>query len=343
MLEKEKIQSIGKDAVKEIEKCSNPKELENLRIKYLGRKSRLSSLLSQVGTLPPQTRPEFGMLLNQTKNKIKDSLEKKKAEFNRQAEKEKLKGKPIDITMPGRSVPVGARHILFQVMEEIEDIFVRMGFEIADGPEIETEYYNFDALNTPEWHPARELSDTFYLKNGKLLRTQTSPVQIRVMEQYPPPIRIISPGRCYRNDKPDASHSPVFHQIEGLVVDENVTFPDLKGTFDSFLKQFFGKDIKSRFRPHFFPFTEPSAEIDIQCIRCKGKGCALCKKSGWAEVAGAGMVHPAVLEEVNYDSEKFTGFAFGLGIERIVLLRYNIPDIRILFTNDIRFLQQFIQ
>lgn len=342
MIEKEKIQIIGKDAVKEIEQCEDLKELEALRIKYLGRKSTLSNLLSQIGTLPPQQRPEFGNLLNQTKNNIKDILEKKKAELQFESEKEKLKGKTIDITMPGKNVQVGARHILFQVMEEIEEIFIRMGFEIAEGPEIETEYYNFDALNTPEWHPARELSDTFYLKNGKLLRTQTSPVQIRVMEQYPPPIRIISPGRCYRNDKPDASHSPVFHQVEGLVVDKNVTFSDLKSTFDSFLKQLFGKDVQSRFRPHFFPFTEPSAEVDIQCIRCKGQGCTLCKKKGWLEIAGAGMVHPAVLKQVNYEPEKFTGFAFGVGIERIVLLRYNIPDIRMLYTNDLRFLQQFI-
>jgi phenylalanyl-tRNA synthetase alpha chain len=342
MIEKKKIKVIEKDAIKEIDQCSDLKELEALRIKYLGRKSTLSKLLSQLGTLPPNERPEFGKLLNQTKNKIKAILEKKKQELQLKSEQEKLKGEYVDITMPGKTVQVGARHILFQVMEEIEDIFIGMGFEIADGPEIETEYYNFDALNTPEWHPARELSDTFYLKNGKLLRTQTSPVQVRVMEKYPPPIRIISPGRCYRNDKPDASHSPVFHQVEGLVVDENVTLPDLKGTLDSFLKQLFGKEVQSRFRPHFFPFTEPSAEVDIQCIRCKGKGCVLCKKSGWVEIAGAGMVHPAVLKQVNYDPEKFTGFAFGLGIERIVVIRYNIPDIRMLFSNDLRFLEQFI-
>jgi phenylalanyl-tRNA synthetase alpha chain len=342
MIEKKKIKVIEKDAIKEIDQCSDLKELEALRIKYLGRKSTLSKLLSQLGTLPSNERPEFGKLLNQTKNKIKAILEKKKQELQLKSEQEKLKGEYVDITMPGKTVQVGARHILFQVMEEIEDIFIGMGFEIADGPEIETEYYNFDALNTPEWHPARELSDTFYLKNGKLLRTQTSPVQVRVMEKYPPPIRIISPGRCYRNDKPDASHSPVFHQVEGLVVDENVTLPDLKGTLDSFLKQLFGKEVQSRFRPHFFPFTEPSAEVDIQCIRCKGKGCVLCKKSGWVEIAGAGMVHPAVLKQVNYDPEKFTGFAFGLGIERIVVIRYNIPDIRMLFSNDLRFLEQFI-
>ncbi len=243
--------------------------------------------------------------------------------------------------MSGRPVEIGAKHPLYKIWEEIEDIFVRLGFEIAEGPEIETDYYNFDALNTPEAHPARNLQDTFYLKNGNLLRTQTSPVQIRVMENNPPPIKIISPGRCYRNDKVDASHSPVFHQVEALVVGENVTFPDLKGALDSFVKSMFASNIRSRFRPHFFPFTEPSAEIDILCVNCKGKGCKLCKNTGWLEMGGAGMVDPAVFENVGYDPEKYTGFAFGLGIDRITMLKYGISDMRLLFQNDLRILKQF--
>lgn len=339
---KEEIQILRQKALKEIPNCKNLKELESLRIKFLGRKSKLSSLLGQIGRLSKEQRPIIGNLLNQTKKKIEKLICVRK-EALLIIKQKKSKTKPeIDITLPGRPIETGAKHPLFQVWEEIEDIFISLGFEIVEGPEIESEYYNFDALNTPEWHPARNLSDTFYLKNGMLLRTETSPVQIRVMEKYKPPIRIIAPGRCYRNDKPDASHSPVFHQFEALVVDVGITFADLKGTLDSFVKKFFGEKTHSRFRPHFFPFTEPSAEIDILCINCGGKGCKLCKNTGWLEMGGAGMVDPKVLEEVKYDSEKYTGFAFGLGIDRITMLRYGISDIRMLFRNDLRFLRQFV-
>lgn len=339
---KEEIQILRQKALEEIPNCKNLKELESLRIKFLGRKSKLSSLLGQIGKLSKEQRPIIGNLLNQTKKEIeKQIFVRKEALLIIKQKKSKVKPE-IDITLPGRPIETGAKHPLFQVWEEIEDIFISLGFEIAEGPEIESEYYNFDALNTPEWHPARNLSDTFYLKNGMLLRTETSPVQIRVMEKYKPPIRIIAPGRCYRNDKPDASHSPVFHQFEALVVDVGITFADLKSTLDSFVKRFFGEKTHSRFRPHFFPFTEPSAEIDILCINCNGKGCKLCKNTGWLEMGGAGMVDPKVLEEVKYDSEKYTGFAFGLGIDRITMLRYGISDIRMLFRNDLRFLRQFV-
>ena len=339
---KDEIQTLIKKALQEIPNCKNYDELEYLRIKFLGRKSKLSTLLSRIGQLSKEQRPLIGNLLNQTKKEIEKRIAEKKDALSISKQKKSQALQELDITLPGRPIEVGAKHPLFQVWEEIEDIFTSLGYEIAEGPEIETEFYNFDALNTPEWHPARNTQDTFYLKNGKLLRTHTSPVQIRVMEKHKPPIRIISPGRCYRNDKPDASHLPVFHQFEALVVDKGITFADLKGSLDSFVKRFFGEKIHSRFRPHFFPFTEPSAEIDILCINCKGKGCKLCKNSGWLEMGGAGMVDPEVLEQVNYDSEKYTGFAFGLGIDRITMLRYGIHDIRILFKNDLRFLQQFM-
>lgn len=339
---KHKINSILLSAQEKIPSCSNDQELEDLRIDFLGKKSELKSLLSKIGTLPASERPEMGKLLNITKNKIESFIENKKSELNKIELAKAAHRDKLDVTLTGRTLKIGARHPLQKIWEEIEDIFIALGFEIADGPEIETEFYNFDALNTPEGHPAREIQDTFYLKNGKLLRTQTSPVQIRVMEKYKPPIRIISPGRCYRKDKVDASHSPVFHQVEALVVDEGITFSDLKGSLDAFVKMMFGDKIRSRFRPHYFPFTEPSAEIDILCVNCQGKGCKLCKNSGWLEMGGAGMVDPAVFENVNYDSEKITGFAFGLGIDRIAMLKYGISDLRILFKNDLRILKQFV-
>jgi phenylalanyl-tRNA synthetase alpha chain len=341
MISKEEIQKISQKATEGISACKHLKELENLRIEYLGKKSKISMLLGQIGKLSKEERPIIGNLLNQVKLKIGNLIKEKKNSLLASEQKKALSQQALDITMPGCPIGPGAKHPLFQVWEEIEDIFISLGFEVAEGPEIETGHYNFDALNTPEWHPARNPQDTFYLRNEMLLRTQTSPVQIRVMEKYKPPIRIISPGRCYRNDKPDASHLPVFHQLEALVVDEGITFADLKGSLDSFVKRLFGKETRSRFRPHFFPFTEPSAEIDMLCINCHGQGCKLCKNTGWLEMGGAGMVDPKVLEEVKYDSEKYTGFAFGLGIDRIAMLRFGISDIRILFKNDLRFLQQF--
>jgi len=336
---KEDIQKILAQAQKSIPSCESEKNLEELRVKYLGKKSLLSNFLTKIGTLPKEERPKIGDLLNKTKNEISQLIEQKKQELDQ--EKNSFQSQDIDVTMPGRPFPIGAKHPLYQIWEEIEDIFINLGFEVAEGPEIESEYYNFDALNTPSWHPARNPQDTFYLKGEMLLRTQTSPMQIRVMEKFKPPIKIISTGRCYRVDKVDPSHLPVFHQVEALLVDEGITMSDLKGALDSFVKRIFSEDTRSRFRPHFFPFTEPSAEMDILCINCKGAGCKLCKQSGWLEMGGAGMVDPAVLEEVGYDSEKYTGYAFGLGIERIAMLRYGISDIRRLITNDLRILKQF--
>ncbi len=336
---KEQIHEILEEARTSIPSCRSDKDLEELRIKYLGKKSSLSDLLSKIGTVPKEERPEMGALLNTVKKEIAQLIENKKIDLQENADAAKAQG--LDVTMPGRPLPIGAKHPLYQIWEEIEDIFINLGFEVAEGPEIESEYYNFDALNTPSWHPARNPQDTFYLKGGMLLRTQTSPMQIRVMEKHKPPIKIISTGRCYRVDKVDPSHLPVFHQVEALMVDEGITMSDLKGALDSLVKRIFSADTRSRFRPHFFPFTEPSAEIDILCISCKGKGCKLCKNSGWLEMGGAGMVDPAVLEEVGYDPEKYTGYAFGLGMERIAMLRYGISDIRKLVTNDLRILSQF--
>jgi len=336
---KEQIQEILEEARRSIPSCESDKDLEELRIKYLGKKSSLSDLLSKIGTVLKEKRPQMGALLNKVKKEIAQLIEQKKLVLHEQADATKAQG--LDVTMPGRPLPIGAKHPLYQIWEEIEDIFINLGFEVAEGPEIESEYYNFDALNTPSWHPARNPQDTFYLKGGMLLRTQTSPMQIRVMEKFKPPIKIISTGRCYRVDKVDPSHLPVFHQVEALMVGEGITMSDLKGALDSFVKRIFSADTRSRFRPHFFPFTEPSAEIDLLCISCKGKGCKLCKNSGWLEMGGAGMVDPAVLEEVGYDPEKYTGYAFGLGIERIAMLRYGISDIRKLVTNDLRILSQF--
>jgi len=336
---KDKIQKILEDAQKRVPSCDSLNSLEELRIKYLGKKSELSDLLSKIGTAPREERPKLGALLNKTKNEIADLINKKKTTLKEQKESAESIG--LDVTLPCRPLPVGAKHPLYQIWEEIEDVFISLGFEVAEGPEIETDYYNFDALNTPDWHPARNPHDTFYLKNGKLLRTQTSPMQIRVMEKFKPPIKIISTGRCYRVDTVDPSHLPVFHQVEALMVDEGINFSDLKGALDSMVKRIFSPETQSRFRPHFFPFTEPSAEMDILCINCGGAGCKLCKNSGWLEMGGAGMVDPAVLEEVGYDSEKYTGYAFGLGMERIAMLRYGISDIRRLITNDLRILKQF--
>jgi len=336
---KEQIHEILEEARRSIPSCGSDKDLEELRIKYLGKKSSLSDLLSKIGTVPKEERPEMGALLNTVKKEIAQLIENKKIHLQENADAAKVQG--LDVTMQGRPLPIGAKHPLYQIWEEIEDIFINLGFEVAEGPEIESEYYNFDALNTPSWHPARNPQDTFYLKGGMLLRTQTSPMQIRVMEKFKPPIKIISTGRCYRVDKVDPSHLPVFHQVEALMVDKGITMSDLKGALDSLVKRIFSADTRSRFRPHFFPFTEPSAEIDILCISCKGKGCKLCKNSGWLEMGGAGMVDPAVLAEVGYDPEKYTGYAFGLGMERIAMLRYGISDIRRLLTNDLRILSQF--
>ncbi|HOF06032.1 MAG TPA: phenylalanine--tRNA ligase subunit alpha [Syntrophales bacterium] len=314
--------------------------LNELRTKYLGRKGLLTQILRQVGSVSPEDRPLFGKKSNEIKEKISAALDTALERIRASRRDDDLRKEAIDVTLPGRAVRLGHRHPVTQVMDEICGIFARLGFTVEEGPEVETDYYNFEALNIPKDHPARDMQDTFYIEENIVLRTHTSPVQIRTMEKMRPPVRILSPGRVYRPDS-DVSHTPMFHQIEGLLVDRNVTFGDLKGTLTFFLQQVFGADIQLRFRPSFFPFTEPSAEVDIRCVMCRGAGCRVCGQSGWLEILGSGMVDPAVFGNVGYDPEEFTGFAFGLGVERIAMLKYGISDIRLFFENDWRFLEQF--
>ena len=316
-------------------------DLEQLKIRYLGKKGELTSVLRGMGALSAEERPIIGQLANEVRAYIEEELAKKNAELNEKKLEMKLKSEKLDVTMPGTACAQGHVHPLTKVQRELEEIFIGMGFSIAEGPEVEYDYYNFQALNIPENHPARDTHDTFYITDKILLRTQTSPVQVRTMEKQQPPIRVISPGRVYRSDAVDATHSPLFHQLEGLVVDKGITMGDLKGMLETFAKKFFGDDTKIRFRPHHFPFTEPSAEVDISCFVCGGKGCRLCKGEGWIEILGAGMVHPNVLRGCNIDPEVYSGFAFGVGIERIVMRKYNIDDMRLLYENDMRFLSQF--
>lgn len=327
------------EATTEISKCANANDILNIKAKYLGKKSLLNSLYGRLKELSSEERPAFGNLLNEARNSIEGQINAKAQNLKESSWNTTISD--FDATMPGIQTFKGGYHPLSIVRKQIDDVFISMGFEIAEGMDIEDEFHNFDALNTPKDHPSRNLADTFYVEGEKLLRTQTSTVQIRVMESYQPPIRIISPGRCYRNDKPDPSHSPVFHQVEALVVDKGISMSDLKDTLQNFAVIMFGPAVKSRIRPHFFPFTEPSAEMDISCVVCGGSGCRVCKQSGWLEMGGAGMVDPAVFDILGIDSEIYTGFAFGLGIERIAMLKYNIPDMRILFENDIRMLRQF--
>ncbi len=326
-------------AKQEIGQCSNLSELANLKAQYVGKKSELNNLFGKLKDIPAEERPAFGQAVNRARNKLEELIDGRETELRNSIWNQTKQG--LDLTMPGTAYPRGGLHPLTKVMREIEDVFIGMGFAIAEGFDIEDEFHNFDALNTPKDHPSRNLADTFYLKDGNLLRTQTSTVQVRTMEKYPPPIRIISPGRCYRNDKPDASHSPVFHQVEGLVVDEGVTMADMKDTLHRFAKSIFGNDVQVRLRPHFFPFTEPSVEMDMSCSVCGGKGCRVCKQSGWLELCGAGMVDPNVFDILKIDSERYTGYAFGFGIDRITMMKYNIPDLRILYDNDLRVLRQF--
>ncbi len=338
---KEKLQQIITKAESELNLITSKPELLNAKSRIVGKKSELNSLMKNIKEVAPDERRDFGQLVNEAKNYLQDLIDKRTQIIDELIYKEQVASSRIDLTMPGRRTVQGGLHPLTRIWREVEDTFLSMGFEIADGFDVEDEFHNFDALNTPKDHPSRNLADTFYVEDNILLRTQTSTVQIRTMENHQPPIRIIAPGRCYRNDKMDASHSPVFHQVEALVVDENISFADLKDTLNIFVQTMFGKNIKSRIRPHFFPFTEPSAEIDISCVSCGGSGCRICKNSGWLEMGGAGMVDPAVLKAVGIDSEKYTGYAFGLGIDRITMLKYNIPDMRILFENDLRFLKQY--
>lgn len=311
--------------------------LEDLRIKYLGRKGHISNAFSLLAEIPKEEKPKFGQELN----KLKKAVESQYNALYDSLKEGKGTDEYLDLTLPGRKPFIGRKHPLNQVADKIKSIFKSLGFTIEDGPEIETDFYNFEALNMPKSHPARDMQDTLYITEDIVLRTHTSPVQIRVMQNQKPPVRMIAPGRVYRRDTPDASHSPFFHQAEGLVVGEDVTFADLKGVIESFACQMFGEDINVRFRPSFFPFTEPSAEYDFSCVFCRGKGCRVCKNTGWMEISGAGMVHPNVFEAVGYDPEKYTGYAFGMGIDRIAMLKYGINDIRLFFENDLRFLNQF--
>jgi phenylalanyl-tRNA synthetase alpha chain len=333
----DKIRKLEQEFISEIALIKEKADIEKLRIKYLGRKGLLSELFNRLSDVPQEIRPEAGKILNNAKNLIWEEYEKLMLKFS---EKKELM-KKLDLTLPGRKPFIGRKHPLTIILDEIKYIFQGLGFRIEDGPEIESDYYNFEALNIPPNHPARNMQDTLYIADNIVLRTHTSPVQIRVMEKNSPPIRIIAPGRVYRKDTPDASHSPFFHQVEGLAVDEGITFGDLKAIITAFAHKMFGPDIKVRFRPSFFPFTEPSAEYDFNCIFCRGKGCRVCKNTGWIEISGAGMVDPNVFQVVHYDSEKYTGYAFGMGVDRIAMLKYGIEDIRLFFENDMRFLTQF--
>ncbi|MGO8988501.1 MAG: phenylalanine--tRNA ligase subunit alpha [bacterium] len=316
------------------------KEISEVRVKYLGKKGSITQILKSLGTLPESERREIGQRANQLKQNTETRIEEALSRIREKDRREALEREKIDVTLPGRRIAVGKRHPLTQILDAIIDIFSRLGFEVVEGPEVELDYYNFEALNIPKGHPAREMQATFFISDDVVLRTHTSPVQARTMEKKRPPVRVISPGAVYRCDS-DPSHSPMFHQVEGLLVDKGVTFADLKGVLTAFVHQMFGKGTKLRFRPSFFPFTEPSAEIDIECFICGGKGCGICSSTGWLEILGSGMVDPAVYKFVNYDPEEVTGFAFGLGIERIAMLKFGINDIRLFFTNDLRFLRQF--
>ena len=335
------LEQIEIDAKKMLEKVSDSKELEDLRVRYLGKKGELTAILKNMGSLSAEERPAMGQLANKVRSDIETFIADKQAKLARLQTERKMQEEKLDVTMPGKKIEVGKIHPLNIVLDEVKEIFLGMGFDVVSGPEVELDYYNFEALNLPPDHPARDTQDTFYITDKVLLRTQTSPVQIRTMEQRKPPIRIIAPGRVYRSDAVDATHSPIFHQIEGLVVDEGITMSDLKGCLETVIKRLYGEDSVVRFRPHHFPFTEPSAEVDVQCFACHGKGCRICKGEGWIEILGCGMVHPKVLAGCGLDPEKYSGFAFGIGLERIVMRRFAVDDMRLFYENDTRFLEQF--
>jgi len=334
------LSSLKKEFCEELESVGDLNALQQTRNKYSGKKGLLTAKLKALSSVPPEERRTYGKTLNEIKDFIETSLKNRELEFKEGEKEKRLLSERIDITLPGRFVAAGSRHPLNQVLTEIKDIFVSMGFGIEDGPEVELDYYNFEALNIPKDHPARDMQDTFYISEDVVLRTHTSPVQVRVMEKRRPPLKIIAPGKVYRCDS-DVSHTAMFHQVEGLMVDTEVSFSDLKGLLELFIQSFFGKDTPVRFRPSFFPFTEPSAEVDIGCIFCKGSGCRVCKTTGWLEVMGCGMVNPRVFEMSGYGPDEFTGFAFGMGIERMTMLKYSIDDIRLFYENDLRFLRQF--
>jgi len=338
---REQLNNIRVQAEQELSAAETIQELENIRVKYLGKKGELTSVLRGMGALSPEERPIIGQIANEVRQVLEDKIEELKKKLLDKERELKLAQEVIDVTIPGKRKVLGKKHPLTIVMDEIKEVFIGMGYEIAEGPEVEMDYYNFEALNIPKNHPARDVQDTFYINENILLRTQTSPVQIRVMENKKPPIKIICPGRVYRSDAVDATHSPIFHQVEGLVVDKGVTMGDLVGTLKLFAKSLFGEKTDIRLRPHHFPFTEPSAEVDVSCWNCGGKGCRVCKNEGWIEILGAGMVHPKVLEVGGIDPEIYSGFAFGLGVERTAMGRFNIDDLRLLYENDLRFLKQF--
>lgn len=337
---KEKLVELEKLILADVEKASTIPEFDNIRVKYLGRNGELTTILRELGKLSSEERPLIGKLTNDLKVKAQSIIDERSDLLKEAVKQKNIQKESIDVTLSGRNRPLGHLHPLTQVMYEVEDIFLKLGFEIVEGPEVELDYYNFEALNFPKDHPARDMHDTFYITDNIILRTHTSPVQIRVMENRKPPLQVITPGRVYRCDA-DVSHSPMFHQVEGFMVDKKITFGDLKGVLSLFLRKMFGAKTKVRFRPSYFPFTEPSVEIDIECQLCKGKGCRVCKESGWVEILGAGMIDPEVFKAVKYDPEEYSGFAFGIGIERIAMLKYAIDDIRLFFENNMLFLKQF--
>ena len=337
----ESLEILKTAAIEAVQAASSPAELEQLRVDYLGKKGQLTGILKNLGTLSPEDRPKAGALINEVKQELTGLLNARKDDLEQQALAEKLAAERVDVTLPGRRVDAGGLHPITRTIQRVEDFFAGMGFDVVEGPEIEDDYHNFEALNIPEHHPARAMHDTFYIDDTHVLRTHTSGVQVRTMENREPPLRIVCPGRVYRCDS-DLTHSPMFHQVEGLLIDERSSFGDLKGLLEQFLHAFFERsDLDVRFRPSYFPFTEPSAEVDIQCVKCGGAGCRVCSHTGWLEVLGCGMVNPRVFEMTGIDTERFTGFAFGLGVERLAMLRYGIGDLRLNFDNDLRFLRQF--
>lgn len=338
---KELLEKLKEKAIFSLEEISSLEELDNLRVQYMGKKGELTTILKEMGKLSKEERPIIGKIANEVREEIEKIIDEKKEAFKKAALDKRLKNEMIDVTIPVKPNFVGKIHPITSVIRDMEKIFMSMGFSVVEGPEIETVQNNFDALNAPKNHPSRDMSDTFYITEDLLLRTQTSPVQVRTMRNTEPPIKIISPGRCFRYDTPDATHSPMFHQIEGLVIDKNINFANLKSTLEIFAYKFFGDKTKTKFRPHNFPFTEPSAEMDISCFKCGGKGCPTCKGEGWIEILGAGMVHPNVLKNCGIDPEVYSGFAFGMGVERIAMSKFEIDDIRYMYENDMRFLSQF--
>ena len=338
---KEKLEQIKQLALKAIEEAADIDRLNEVRVAYLGKKGELTAVLKGMKDVAPEDRPKVGQMVNEARAIIEEEMEKEKTTILRKLREEKMKKEVIDVTLPGTKVDVGHRHPNQIALDDLERVFIGMGYEVVEGPEVEYDRYNFELLNIPANHPAKDEQDTFYITKDILLRTQTSPVQARVMETGRMPIRILAPGRVFRSDEVDATHSPSFHQVEGLVVDKGITFADLKGTLEQWAHEFFGPETKVKFRPHHFPFTEPSAEVDITCFKCGGKGCRMCKGSGWIEILGCGMVHPKVLKDCGIDPEVYSGFAFGIGLERVALLKYEIDDMRLLYENDVRFLKQF--